>query len=83
MRRWADAGVPRTLSRACVFPACGTRFPEQMVCIEKARFMNDRIQFAGNVTRIENDSVRGAPKCVPLNGLPKLYAYRSLKTLRS
>jgi hypothetical protein len=34
MRRWADAGVPRTISRARIFPACGTRFSKQMACID-------------------------------------------------
>ena len=32
--RWADAGVPGTLSRASVFPACVTGFAEQMVFID-------------------------------------------------
>src|SRR5688572_19283779 len=36
IRRRADADVPPTLSRARVFPACGTRFSEQMVCIGKS-----------------------------------------------
>src|SRR5262245_3522029 len=34
-----------------------------------------------NASRAPTDRVRGAPKCVPLNGLPKLYAYRASNRL--
>jgi hypothetical protein len=32
-----------TLRRSCVFPACGTRFSEQMLCIDKCTFMNNPV----------------------------------------